>query len=392
MKQIITLIAVFALISGAVYAQDQQAEPDFYTQQLNAQETMAGMDRVIRNAHASGAGSNEFDANALDRILLLYPNINMPSEFRLAYNMARTISARLGAAQYTEAGPNLWRVVENMADPLARGEALNSLGLVGAVDFLPQVIQLLTDINSDQGRDPMPREQVAIGAIGGLRAFADPSAYLSVFFVTVGWYSERAKAPAREALPLIMNDPTEPLLSVIQGVYPIPTKLTALQVLQASQAGNAQKAQGAVAALAAAHGTSTIVASERSILMTTRYTAIRMITEYGTEDAEAYALLRRSYNPQGAAIQEERLLVIAALEALASDESVRLLGEFLADLGVRNERGTITPADQTLVRAIIPALGNTRRPSARVHLNRILQDEWSSGIIILARNALANIP
>ena len=122
-----------------------------------------------------------------------------------------------------------------------------------------------------------------------------------------------------------------------------------------------------------------------------------MITEYGTEDAAVYPLLERSYRLQASA-QEERLLVIAALEALATDDSVRLLSAFLTDIAVRQERadlhgGAMTRAEQDLLRAIIPALGNTRQPSARIHLQTVLnQDFWSSGVIILARNALANIP
>jgi HEAT repeat protein len=82
----------------------------------------------------------------------------------------------------------LWKTVESFANPLVRAEALSSLGKVQAVDFIPQVVQLLSDLNLDPGRDPMVNEQVAYGAVISLEEFKDNSGYLPVFFVSIGWY------------------------------------------------------------------------------------------------------------------------------------------------------------------------------------------------------------
>lgn len=397
-------MAVFAIISGAVNAQEAQspaqspaqgqsqntAAPDFFTQQYDAQTTMAGRLGVVRNAETAGDAGADFYAHALDVMLRDLPNLRGSTEAGAADNLARLFAAKLGDAQYTAAGPNLWRVVENFTNPLVKAETLTALGKAQAVSYIPHVIQVLQDINLEPGEDPMIREQVAFGAIVALEEFKDSSGYLPVFFVTTGWYTDRLKNRAREALPKIMDNPTEPLVSVIKSSsYNYAVKYTALQTLEASEVTSQQKSQGAVASLTEVWRTSTNVVTQRSILISTRKLSLNMIRRYGTEDTNVYPLLERCYRE--GSDTEEQIAAVAALSALATDDSVRRLSGFLYDINTRLARGSLTAEDERLVRVLIPALGNTGRPLARNALRSVLQADWTGAVQRLAQDALKKI-
>jgi hypothetical protein len=211
-----------------------------------------------------------------------------------------------------------------------------------------------------------------------------------VFFVSTGWYTDRLKSRAREALPKIMDNPTEPLLSVIRSSsYNYAVKYGAIQTLEAADVTTQQKAQGAVASLAEAWRTSTNMVSQRSILASTRKLSLSMIRRYGTEDTNVYPLLERCYRE--GIDTEEQISAIAALSALATDDSVRRLSAFLYDMNTRLARGTLTAEDERLVRVIIPALGNTGRPLARNALRSVLQADWTGAVQRLAQDALKKI-
>ncbi|MDR2471476.1 MAG: hypothetical protein LBD09_05140 [Treponema sp.] len=406
MKRIITLTAVFLLVTGtpaflgirgsvlsaqeAAQPQSPAPEADFFTQQFDAQTTMTGKLRVVQNAGTGGEASAEFYAHALDRLVREYPNVRGANETRAASDMAKLLSAKLGEAQHTDSGGNLWQVVEIFTDPLVRGEALSALGKAQAVNYLPQVIQLLSDLNLEPGEDPMTREQTAYGAVVSLEEYKDSSGYLPVFFVTTGWYTDRTKARAREALPKIMDNPTEPLISVIKSSsYNYAVKYGAIQTLEASEVTAQQKSQGAVASLTEAWRTNTNLVGQRSILANTRKLDLSMIRRYGTEDPAVYPLLERCYRE--GIDEEEQIAAIAALSALATDDSARRLSSFLLDMNTRLARGTLTKEDERLVRVIIPALGNTGRPIARNALRAVLQADWTGAVQRLAQDALKKI-
>jgi hypothetical protein len=378
-----------SVVPAALVAQDL----DFYTQQFDSADTIQDQFGIVRSvAEEADSGGAEFYAHALDRLLSEYPNISAStiSERRAADDMAKLLCQKLGEAEYTGAGLNLWRVAENFFDPLVKAEALRALGKVQATDLLPQVAQLLADINNAPATDRLNQEQIAFGAVEGLEAYRDSSGYLPVFFAATGWYSDRVKQRARQALPNIMDNPTEPLVSVIKSSsYNNSVKYAALEVLEASDVTAQQKASGAVAALAEVWRTSTNLVAQRSILTNTRKLALSMIRRYGTEDTNVYPLLERCYKE--GADEEEQIAALAALSALATDDSARRLSSFLADMNERLRRGTLTREDERMVRVIIPALGNTGRSLARTALRSVLNLDWTGAVQRLAQDALKKI-
>jgi hypothetical protein len=373
------------VVPAALVAQDL----DLYTQQFDSVNTVQDQLGVVRGA-AEETAPAEFYAHALNRLLAEYPTVSAPNEKKSADDMAKLLCQKLGEAGYAEAGANMWRVVESFSDPLVKVEALRALGKAQATDVLPQVIQLLTDINNASGEDRQNREQIAFGAVESLEAYKDSSGYLPVFFAVTGWYSDRVKSRARQALPNIVDNPTEPLVSVIKSSsYNYNVKYTALQVLESSDVTAQQKASGAVASLAEAWKVSTSQVSQRSVLASTRKLALSMIRRYGTEDTNVYPLLERSYKE--GIDEEEQIAALAALSALATDDSARRLSAFLADMNERLRRGTLTREDERMVRVIIPALGNTGRPLARAALRSVLSLDWTGTVQRLAQDALKKI-
>jgi hypothetical protein len=121
-----------------------------------------------------------------------------------------------------------------------------------------------------------------------------------------------------------------------------------------------------------------------------RKLSLSMIRRYGTEDANVYPYLEKCYRE--GSDQEEQIASIAALSALASDDSARILSAFLMDINTRLARGTLTQEDERMVRVIIPALGHTGRPGARNALRATLQADWTSTVLVLAQDALKKIP
>jgi hypothetical protein len=211
-----------------------------------------------------------------------------------------------------------------------------------------------------------------------------------VFFASTGWYSLRIKDRAREALPNIIDNPSEPLISVIKGSsYNYAVKYAALQTLEAADITTQLKSAGAVASLTEVWRTSTNTVGQRSILISTRKLSLSMIRRYGTEDTNVYPLLERCYRE--GSDEEEQIAAIATLSALSTDDSARRLSSFLMDINERLRRGTLTKEDERMVRVIIPALGNTGRAAARPALNAVLRLDWTGVVQRLAQDALKKI-
>jgi hypothetical protein len=380
--------ALCILLSLTAFAQSGDLE--MYASLYDGARTQQEQLGILRNVADAGAGTGEFYARALGRLLSEYPNVQGSTETAAADSAALLLAAQLGEAGYVEAGTDLWRTVEVFSNALVKAEALAALGKIGAVDLLPQVVQLLTDLNTRPTENREYGARIAYGAILSLENYKDVAGYLPVFFASQGWYTDRIKSQALSSLAVILPDPSEPLTAVIKSPgYIYEVKYHALQIVEASEATTRSKAEVALAAYAAAWGSATSEIRQRSALMSTRKLAIGMIRRYGTEDAAVYPLLERSFKE--GADEEEKLGAVAALAALGTDDSARLLSSFLMNYNLRLQSGLINQADERLVRAVIPALGATGRPIARPALNSVLAMDWTGAVKNLATQALRSI-
>jgi HEAT repeat protein len=364
-----------------------------YTRLYTLSSTTVERFGIIQNvAEANIADSAEFFTFALDHLTVGYPNLRGNTrDLAAADSAARLLAEKLGDAKHLPAAPSLWRVVESFSNPLARGDAIIALGKMQAVAFLPQIVRILTDLNDGPTPDRVAGEQLAFSTIQALESYQDPSGYIPVFLASAGWYTERARSRAAAALPRILDDPSEPLTELIRSPgtsYPV--KYLALQAIENSQVSGDKKAAVAVAAYAEGWRSATNDRQLRMVLVNIRKYAIGMIRRYGTEDAAVYTLLERSY--KSGVDEEEKLGAVAALSALATEDSVRLLSSFLADINTKLQDGSLTQVDERLVRAIIPALGATKRSSAASALRAVQTFNWTGAVKRLAADALKNIP
>lgn len=393
MKRLFTIaLLVLAAVLGFAGSEELEIYSYLYNGALTNTEQLAILQNV---AELKISGAGEFYAGALRRLVTGYQNIRDVTEKSAADEQAMLLTELLGTEKYNAAAPDIWRVVESFSDPLVKAEALMALGKMRAVAFLPQVVRVLADLNTRPTPDRLTGERIAFGAIIALEKYQDPSGYLPVYFASVGWYSDRIKGQARKSLPLILAEPTEPMIQVIKSSgYDYQTKLAALQTIEESGVANSAKAGVAVAALTEGHRASTNVVAQRTALNQMRKLAISMINRYGTEDEAVYPLLERSYKQfaeRNDGDRDEALDAIVTLAALGTDESARRLSSFLMTINQKLQSGTHTRKDEDLVREIIPALGRTGRPIARPALNSVTALNWTEAVKNLAREALQNI-
>ena len=362
-----------------------------YVYLYNASSTIsAQLDILQQMAAADLSGAGEFYTKALKRLVSEYKNIRDITEKNAADEQAMLLSALLGEEKYTPAAPDIWLVLETFSSPPVKAEALITLGKIRATHYLPEVIRVLQNVNDAPTADRLTGESIAFGAIVSLEYFRDPSGYLPVFFATTGWYSNWIKDQALRSLPFIATDPTPFILEVIKGTgYNYPAKLTALQTIEKSDANIRNKASVAVAALSEGWKGQAYDPQKRNTLAEMRKTAITMINRYKSNDEAVYPLLERSYN-QGNDF-DEKTRAVAALASRKTDESARVLSNFLTDLNAKQQSGNIGQEDMQMVREIIPALGQTGRPIGRSALNAVIEMDWSSSIKQLAGNALKQI-
>ena len=380
-------VILVLMIAAAALSFAATEEVQVYEFLYNAAPTNAGQLDILQNmAESRLTGAGEFYAKALRKLISEYNNIKDVTQRNAADEQATLLSALLGAEKYTQAAADLWLVVDTFSAPLVKAEALMALGKIRATNYLPQVIRVLESLNTSPTADRLNGERIAFGAIIALEKYQDPSGYLPVFFASTGWYSDRIRSQAVKSLPFISQDPTPYMMEIVKGSgYNYPTKYGALRTIEASKASNKDKVGVAVAALGEGWRSATSDVALRNTLTDMRKMAISMINRYKTDDEAIYPLLERCYT-QGVDTQE-KLSAIAALASQGSDESMRRLAKFLADLNDKRRSNNIRPEDEQMVRAIIPALGQTGRSNVlegRAALTAVGASNWTPAVKALA--------
>ena len=299
---------------------------------------------TVRDAELTGIG--EFYHEALRYFLLRSSDIRTIEDRYAAEATARLLAQGLGAEQYTPAAQELWQLAvfyDVVRDPQNQGlemqDALIALGEIGAMEFLPHIVQRLDDLNTVPLADVETRRRIqraVVGCINALELLADPAGFRPVFFVSIGAYDPSIRAMASVALPNIMEDPGEIIIGIIQNpANNPPIKYEAFREMLRTNAPDESIARVASAALAIGWTYSTSNAIYIRSLGDLRKSAIDAIRIYGAADDSIYTNLRRSYVNNLAAnspdiIEMEKTL--HALAVLGTEEAVELLMEFLREL------------------------------------------------------------
>ncbi|MDR1908709.1 MAG: hypothetical protein LBQ35_02210 [Spirochaetaceae bacterium] len=349
----------------------------------------------------SGSGAAEFYGLALASLVVEYPSVRGNQELNAADQIAQILAEQLGEARYGAAAADLGRLVESFTNPLPRGAALIALGKMHEATnnyYLAQTAQILQNLNNNPpAQDREGAERLAYRAILALEQYQDNAGYLPVFFAShsASWYPELVRKQASDSLTLISDDPSEPLVSVIRSpAYTVEVKFAALQTLDSSSIPGERKSEAAVTGYTEAWRIVSPEPRQNVLLANMRKLAQRMIYQWGTENSAVLGLLERSYK-EGLDTQE-RYNAVNTLSSLAArgnleEQSIGLLGAFLIALNGKCSDGSLTPADEAMVRVLIPALGNTRKPGAVRPLNTVQSVPWTNAVKRLARTALGTI-
>ncbi|MDR0644210.1 MAG: hypothetical protein LBG05_04745 [Treponema sp.] len=386
MKRLI-ITALLSVVASILFA---DGDADFYANQFNTAGTVVEQLAVVESAIEQNTDANAFYASALNRLLAEYPSIKTIQEFSAADTLAQTLVKVLGEAKYTDAALDVWRTVTVFSNSIVKAECLISLGAMQAVDFLPQVVQTLKDVNTRGPVNRLSGERIAYGAIVSLANYNDPSGYLPVFFAANGWYSSRVRKLASDTLPQLQDDPTDQLITAITDpAYTYEQKLLALQTLEKSSTSDANKAKAASTALAQGwRGSSPNQHIQRYIVLV-RKLAISMIAQYGAPDeniAETLGYLNRSY--RYGADEEEQFITIDAAAKIANDDAVKNLGTYITDINERHARKVFNKMDERRIRALIIGAGNTHNQNAKPYLQSVLGIDWTKPILKLAKQKM----
>jgi HEAT repeat protein len=389
MKRIF-LAGLLALVTAAVFGASQEME--FYQRMYSISSTVPEKLRVFQEAIDSDLpDATDFYAWVLERLVLEYPNVKGNQDIEAANEIMKTLAGLLGEAKHLSSAGYLWRAETVFVNPIVKAEILVALGKMQAVDFLPQVIQTLKDLNEGKvSKNSQARERVAFGAIVSLENYGDPKGYLPVYIASVGWYSETVKRQAETSLPKISEDPIEPLTELIQSPsYSYAIKYEALRKIENSSVSNDVKSDFAVTAYTEAWRASTANRMEQMDLVKTRKLCISMINRYKPENTLVYPLLERSYTEGND--EEEKFGAVTALASLASEESVQLLSSFLGVINEKLRDGSLRQRDERMIRTIIPALGQTGRSEAAPALRSVQGIDWPNAVKRLAADELKKV-
>ena len=395
MKKFVFFVFIAILSSAAVFAVSEEIDVYAYLYNQSITNT-AQLDILQQMAELRLIGAGEFYASALRRLVSTYGNISNVTERNAADEQAIILSYLLGTEKYTPAASDLWLLVDQFREPLVKAEAMMALGKIRATSFLPQVIRVLESTNVAPTPDRLHGERIAFGAIIALEKYQDPSGYLPVFFASQGWYSRRVKDQALKSLPYIARDPTPYLVQIINGAqYNHPTRYAAIQTIEASSADTKSKAGAAVAAFDRGWAVSASDPEGRAARVNMRLYAMRMINRYKTDDESVYPLLERSIRE---GTMDEKLPAIATLASLGTESAARRLSDHLMVLNRKfvnmNDsfgQGQSARDDETILRAVIDALGKAKQPIGRPALNQTIALNYTNAIKNLARDALREI-
>ncbi len=328
-------------------------------------------------------------ASALEELLLQQRSYSSPIDQELYGTTVRMIAKALGDYKYTAAAPFLWDAAQSVPAPLARAEAIISLGKMRALDYAERIALKLRDLNLKPTEDRDMGEKLAYGCIVALDKLKDVRGFSSVFFAADSWYSLLVRQQAAQSLPNISEDPTDPIKAILGAETP-ERKLRALQAEAASKASGDRKIEAATLALAIGHQNSPRDKAEAKLLSDLRKAALRMLIANKAKGSGPVEGCQASY--EKGFDDEERLIALQALGVNAADPAATALRDIILALNADQKAGVTDDTRNRMAKAAIENAGLAKNKLAKPALLSVsLNDKWSGGVILAAQAALKAI-
>jgi hypothetical protein len=329
-------------------------------------------------------------ASALDELLVTQKSYAATVDLELYGKTVALLCKALGDYKYDAAAASLWSAVQDVADPLAKAEALMAIGKIRDLDYAERIALKLRDLNLQPTEDRDVGEKVAYGCIVALDKLKDPRGFSPVFFAADGWYSQRVRQQAAQTLPNIADDPTDAIKAII-GTEGPERQLRALRAETASKAKSERKIEAAILALNLGHLKSPRDKAEAKTLCDLRKLSLRSFIAYKATGADPVDGCASSYAK--GYDDEERLFALAALGVNGSDPAASTLRDILIKLNDDQQAGVTDDTRNRMAKAAIDAAAASKNKLVKPALVAIsINEKWSGGVIAAAQVALKAMP
>ena len=324
---------------------------------------------------------------------LVYGDLSQYRTNRSTYDdweiLTRTIIKEIGDIKGQSAASAVWDVAKSAERPLLKAEALIALGKMRAVEYAPEIATMLRNLNFNTRSDDEAAEIEAYGAVVALEAMKDDAGFESLFYASIGWYSDRVTDAASDAVLTVSEDPTVRLIAIMEDTTDYGDKRKALETALRTDAPDRDQAAVAVAALSEGLKYAETDLSRRRQLANLRMDAISAIIALGVSTEGAPALLDQAID-EGEL--DEGLIALQALGADGGDEAASVLARRLASFNERQASGLALNRDElTVVRQIIFALGESGNELGLPPLTEMSFVGYTPALIRQAEEAIAKI-
>jgi hypothetical protein len=324
--------------------------------------------------------------SALEELLLSQQAYSALGDQELYGSAIRVIAQALGNYKYSASAPFLWDVAQSVPDTLARAEAIIALGKMRALDYAERISLKLGDLNLQPTEDRDQGEKLAYACIIALDKLKDVRGFSPVFFAADSWYSQRVRKQADLSLPNISADPTDPIKEILSLESP-ERKLRALQAESASKASSARKIEAAVLALDLGHLKAPRDRSEAKVFADLRKLALRILIAQKATGADPVEGCRSSY--EKGFDDDERLTALQALGSNGSDEAAIALRDVILKLNEDQKAGLSDETRNRMAKAAIEYSNLSKNKLLKPALLSVsMNEKWSGGVILAAKNAL----
>lgn len=385
MKRILTIVTFLSVTwVSSVFADEKSAVWERIYQNAVNDEMRYAVMLNIRELHDRQFGNLLMEA--LTELVSRRIELGNNNEIEVKVRLATAIIQELGELREVAAADQVYQTYkETVGFPFLRSEAVMALGKMRATDYVPNLVRDLSDINLQPDRDKATAQEiVAFGLVQALATMKDARGYEPVFFSSIGWYSpqRKVKETARAMLKIMVDDPSDALLKIVQTQPTAEGKMAALRAESESKAPDTGKAKVALAALDAGVG---IIAN--TIVETTQWgdlrkEALKLLVQAKDKSPEAVVLYRQQYKT--AALARDTSEILSVLQAMGTNgtpEALNYLIELMEGFNVRaSTPGLLTDFDVQQVRTILQAFRVASNPAARPVLIQAQYTEYTPAV------------
>lgn len=389
------IIAVLCLcISGSIYAGDaSEIWSRMYKRSITPEIKYSVMLGMVELNDPSMAPL--FHKILVEDIIANLDNKRTVNEESNFIELAKLVAKELGELKYKRSSELLYQLYLGHPDALVKSECLMALGRIRATEYIDDIAYILHIKNTrhDSGRlssvDLDHESRVAFAAISALDRFRHIDGYSSVFFASLGWYTDRVTNYADKVLLTITENPIEALIPILEEGDFVSKKKAGHEVYRCN-APKEDKIEAARVALVQGHDNIPGSIQNGMVLTSLRKKAIYTTWFNKSTNPQDVTYLERSV--RSGDDLEEKLYAIKALGVNATDEAIESLTTILHEFNERNASGFgITYQEEDVIREIITTLGETGNPNVEYALMEVIYSGYTDGIVRRAKKALDNL-